>query len=184
MAINQIFSTASSLPMFSVSHGHTYHKPVQKSVQTAARNQSVADKEATLIPTAHAVTEGNGQTNGDPQDATDTGARTLHDALSLSMRYGKEYMDEMPLMGEPGSFRFAKAKETGVTTSRLNPQTSNQANLSKVGTPVPASRAASPPALQTDLPDTVTKKSTAKSPRGDNPMKPKRKKSKAVIQTP
>lgn len=35
-------------------------------------------------------------------------ARNIEDAMNLVERYGDEYMEDMPLVGEPGSFIFSK----------------------------------------------------------------------------
>ena len=37
--------------------------------------------------------------------------QTLAESYHLSQVYGNEYMDENPLVGEPGSFRITKTKE-------------------------------------------------------------------------
>lgn len=39
------------------------------------------------------------------------GLQMLAESYNLSMRYGSEYMDENPLVGEPGSFILTKSRE-------------------------------------------------------------------------
>lgn len=39
--------------------------------------------------------------------------RTLAESFNLFVRYENEYMDESPLVGEPGSFIMSKSTETG-----------------------------------------------------------------------
>lgn len=38
--------------------------------------------------------------------------KLLAESFSLSSRYGSEYMDENPLVGEPGSFILSKSRDT------------------------------------------------------------------------
>lgn len=181
--MNDVFSTAAKLPVFTASHGHTYHKPLQKSIPSSgtALQQS---KENTPMPEARPPTAERGVPSTDKKAAPkDSSARTLYDALQMTMRYGKEYMDDMPLMGEPGNFRFTKQKDPATTATQLRAQTAAQSVTSKPGTPVPPSRVVSPPpAIQTDVPIVQSKKSSAKSPGTGDPMKPKRRKSKAANQ--
>jgi mediator of RNA polymerase II transcription subunit 6 len=46
---------------------------------------------------------------------------TLEEALRLLARYGDEYMDEHPLVGEPGSFILSKSSDA--SSSRQIPKT-------------------------------------------------------------
>ena len=39
-------------------------------------------------------------------------SHTLLQALNLTMEYGKEYSNQVPLTGEPGNFRFSKKTES------------------------------------------------------------------------
>lgn len=179
--MDSVFSTASSLPVFTASHGHTYYKPIQK-ISSTAGAASQQSKENTPMP---AVDKGTSAA-AEKKLPVDSSAKTLYDALQMTMRYGKEYMDDMPLVGEPGSFRFTKVKDSGnaATIGQLRAPPA-QVSPSKVGTPAPQSRAASPPpAIQTDVPRVSSKKSSAKSPGSADPMKPKRRKSKAANPSP
>ena len=58
-----------------------------------------------------ASTEKPTSTPAQPQADGDTGARTVWDALRMTLQYGKEYADDISLAGEPGNFRFSKNKE-------------------------------------------------------------------------
>lgn len=182
--MKNVFSTASTLPVFTASHGHTYHKPLQKSAQPAT-SALQPSKENTPMPDTRPPTVEKAVISNDKKNSTDSGGRTLYDALQMTMRYGKEYMDDMPLMGEPGNFRFTKQKDPATAPGQLKPQNNVPATGSKVGTPVPSSRVASlPPAIQTDVPPVQSKKSSAKSPGSGDPMKPRRRKSKAANLSP
>lgn len=67
-------------------------------------------------------------------------SQALKEAFNLSMAYRNEYMDEQPLVGEPGNFMLAKMDATqNLTKAAENgPSTEDRA--------IPA-----PPPLQTDL---------------------------------
>ena len=41
----------------------------------------------------------------------------LEDSFKLATRFGHEYMDEIPLVGEPGAFVFSKATEVAIPPS-------------------------------------------------------------------
>jgi mediator of RNA polymerase II transcription subunit 6 len=59
--------------------------------------------------------------------------RTLAESLNLFLRYGDEYMDESPLVGEPGSFIMSKANDVDRTaTAKQAPNTIP----TKMGTPL------------------------------------------------
>jgi mediator of RNA polymerase II transcription subunit 6 len=46
--------------------------------------------------------------------------RNLTEALALLSRYGDEFMDETPLVGEPGSFIFSKASDAPLSTRQVS----------------------------------------------------------------
>jgi hypothetical protein len=82
------------------------------------------------------------------------------------MQYGKEYSDEMTLVGEPGNFRFSKTKETLPATTQTKFGT--QPAASQVGTPAPSSsRAGSVGAGFGSAPATIAK--TVKAVDGGTP---------------
>lgn len=131
--------TASSLPSFTPSHGHTYLPPAPKQAETAAQAgvQSQQSKEDTPMPDAEAQAKGplvGGQSSTGTmiQDA-----RTLAESFGLVSRYGDEYMDETPLVGEPGSFILSRSGDTDRTTgTKQAPATGNVAHPpTRTGTP-------------------------------------------------
>lgn len=100
----------------------------------------------------------------------------LAESYSLSLRYGNEYMDENPLVGEPGSFIMSKTREP-VLPSSLKIQTSipmkpTESAETKTPTPFASGRKGS--------------KGTEKSPisPGTKDKKPKRKSKAAGTTTP
>lgn len=190
-----MLSAAAPLPVFAPSFGHTYFPPVQKTAQqTAQSGLSQQNIENTPAPGSH--TDATQKATAKPAtsdahqvpDVQDT--RTLREAIDLSLRYGKEYMNEMPLVGEPGNFRLStKTKDslappTDAVSTTQPPLSSQQA--SRKGTPAASSPPPPPPPIQTDVPSAVSRKS-AKSADSKSPAtpggsaKPKRRKSKAAI---
>jgi mediator of RNA polymerase II transcription subunit 6 len=100
---------------------------------------------------------------------------SLEESFSMSLRYGNEYMDENPLVGEPGAFILS--------STHAHAQAQNQAAQNKAAQP--AARGASAPTVQT-----ISTSPTRKGSRGGGekspisptiPGKPKRRKSKAAI---
>lgn len=59
--------------------------------------------------------------------------RSLAEAFSLLSRYGDEYMDETPLVGEPGSFILSKSGDATTATAAAKTGPSNAPT--RTGTP-------------------------------------------------
>lgn len=171
-SLTQLFSTASGLPKFTPSAGHTYFPPAPKGLASAAQSQvTQTSKENTPMP--------GGQESTKPplitKPTTDSeyqGLQLLAESYALSSHYGKEYMDENPLVGEPGSFILSKSREAGPAV------------------PQPQTRAPAPPKLATssDVKPAVVPSPVKKSAKGaeKSPISPgtkekkQRRKSKAA----
>lgn len=123
-------------------------------------------------------------------DVQDT--RTLIEAMNLSLRYGTEYMNELPLVGEPGTFHLSKTRDAlaapppppsanaSQATQPLSSRQASEAAASKKPTPAP-SPPAPPPPIQTDVPPAASRKSAKGTPATPgSSTKPKRRKSKAA----
>ena len=68
--------------------------------------------------------------------------------MNLLARYGDVYMDENPLVGEPGAFIFTKNPATGPANAERGPPTAGparQPGKSTMGTPTPS--VAPPPSV-------------------------------------
>lgn len=124
---------------------------------------------------------------------SDTGLQGVHMlaySYNLSDRYANEYMDENPIVGEPGSFKLSKSHNSSLATSMTTSKTSSQAQeVSKPlsqssGVATPAKSAVPTPQLKTeDLPAPVRKgtKGSEKSPTTPGTKEKKsRRKSKAA----
>ncbi|OJD17544.1 hypothetical protein AJ78_02357 [Emergomyces pasteurianus Ep9510] len=182
-SLTKALSVASPLPIFSPSYGHTYMPPVPKSLDASrpgvqqSGQQSIAD---TPIPdTSSQSKNGSGPlptatqqtsapTTAFPLTSSSTtmqDSRSLVEAFNLLSRYGDEFMDDAPLLGEPGSFIIGKTTTeplvVGTRQSTNNkaskaptpaPSAGMLAGMSKPGTPAAsaAGTTAAPPAIKTD----------------------------------
>ncbi|KAI9788543.1 MAG: Mediator of RNA polymerase II transcription subunit 6 [Candelina submexicana] len=184
-SLTQFLSTASHLPLFTPSIGHTYAPPPSKPLTSALNTQqsSQASKGSSPLPETPSQSQTTTtRSTKPPLTSTSTSAtdfqeaRSLAESLSLTLRYGSEYMDENPLVGEPGAFHLS--------STHAHVQAQNQAQ-NKV--PTGAKTSAPPTPLQKPLqvpaPAQARKgsKGGEKSPTtpGGAP-KPKRRKSKAL----
>ena len=114
----------------------------------------------------------------------------LEYSYHLFNEYGNEYMDENPIVGEPGAFKFSKSHNvslaTSMTTSKNSSQAQEASKPSSQATEVatPAKSAVPTPQLKTeDLPAPVRKatKGSDKSPTTPGVKEKKsRRKSKAA----
>lgn len=127
-----MLKTASSLPTFTPSHGHTYLPPAPKP-EKEAQTQS---KEDTPMPDAEAQSKGPaGSTAQNNTGAMVQDARNLAESFNLLSRYGDEYMDENPLVGEPGSFILSRSGDVDRGPAAKPPSTSVANPPTRTGTP-------------------------------------------------
>lgn len=125
--------------------------------------QSQQSKENTPLPDADAAGKaslvGSSQVVGTGSSLQDT--RTLAESFNLLRRYGEEFMDEHPLVGEPGSFILSRVNDTDRTSAAKPP-----APAAKVGTPQ----------VRVDTPGKVSEKGA--TPSGSEESKMRKKKTK------
>ncbi|KIW51759.1 hypothetical protein PV05_10445 [Exophiala xenobiotica] len=175
-ALEKVFAAPAEMSYFSVSHGHTYHKPVQKSTSQALAGAAQQSKESTPMPGTQSSTAEKNNTTQSPGN-NENGSRTVWDALHMTLQYGKEYADNISLVGEPGNFRFSKNKEAAASQAKgqLQPLGTATPNQSRAVSMVPAvaSPAAGPgkaPKMgekNFSMPDGATKVKRRKSKAGD-----------------
>ena len=179
-ALTKVFQSAFKIPIHNPALGRVYALPSAK--QSAgggsAPNTVQNSKEATPMPETQPLSflqANEGPEDGSTLPSEKQQAALLAETLSNSIRYGREYMDEHPLMGEPGSFIVQKSKDLQVPIGKENV-------AEKRSIPIP-------PPLKTDIRTEVEKKGKETSLTGGDksPLSPvgggkKRKKSK--IQTP
>ncbi|KAI9832548.1 MAG: hypothetical protein M1819_004338 [Sarea resinae] len=169
-SLTKFLANASSLPLFSPSTGHTYISPPPKPLTSAPTSQiSQMSKENTPLPEPQGASRNIKSTSSGTSYEVQE-ARALEQSLNLSLQYANEYMDENPLVGEPGSFILS--------SSRVPPQAQAQNKAAA------AVKASSPPTPQPkNLPSPTAgrkgSKGGEKSPIAA-PKQPKRRKSKAA----
>ncbi|KAI9831961.1 MAG: hypothetical protein M1826_002689 [Phylliscum demangeonii] len=113
-SLTNYLATASALPLFSPSLGNTYMRPIPKALTAASNSHSVqASKESTPLPEPAGASATKSSSAGNAMMQTSLSGESLHEvrslaeSFSLTLRYMDEYMDENPLLGEPGSFIFS-----------------------------------------------------------------------------
>lgn len=181
-SLNDLLATAAPLPLYSAAYGHTYLTPSQKASnpkQTGLSQQSREDTPMPDVQSTSATQPMKSASNHDYSEYEDT--QMFLEALNLSSRYGKEYMDDAPLVGEPGNFRTSKARDTAAPPKET-PATDRQPPAqSKEKSPAPSP----PPPIQTDVPQVVGKKSAKGGDRSPTTPggreKPKRRKSRPAV---
>jgi len=138
MTLDKMANTASNLPVFSASDGHSYFRQGQKSTTTIAAAEEMQSKAGTPMP------EVRGSTGQEPEVTIAeaekrSDERILRAALSMTMQYGEQYYDDAPLIGEPGNFRLATAKDPvrNLKVAELGVPIRSTA-VSKANTPAPS----------------------------------------------
>ncbi|KAL4738691.1 mediator of RNA polymerase II transcription subunit 6 [Aspergillus similis] len=137
-SLTSLLKTASKLPKFTPSHGHTYLPPAPKSTDVSQPGaQSQTSKENTPMPDVDATNKSQsftGSHNSTGPSVHDM--RSLAESFSLVARYGDEFMDESPLIGEPGSFILSRAGDAdrGAAPKQTQPPSTNVGG--RVGTPL------------------------------------------------
>lgn len=177
--------TASTLPTFTPAYGHTYmpHTRATDTTAAAAQQTSQQSKETTPIPevsdsqAAGKAGLGVSTTSSSYQDT-----RSLAEAINLLTRYGDEYMDENPLVGEPGSFILSRnGGETDRAAGPAKPASNKITGATTTGTSTPSGGPpgrVSTPQVRVETPGKASDKSS--TPPSSAEHKGKRKKSKAV----
>jgi len=166
--MNNFFSAAAALPTFSPALGHTYAQAetAKKALESQTGQNS---KENTPLP--------DSQWSKKSQQTTYSNAylenRLLEETLNITWRYGDEYMDEIPITGQPGEFLLSSTGRK--ERERLLAPAAIEGPLSS------STAKPTPPTIKTDVPAVKGSKS-AKSPR--TPGMPKRRKSKSGAATP
>ena len=178
-----MLSTASALPIFTPALGYTYTPPVPKSISATTSLQATQTSiESTPMPESQvSLRSTKAPSVSDKEPVSDLrGTALLAQSLHLSSLYSGEYMDENPLIGEPGSFILQKAREAPS-------QTQSQSTIkSTPSIPMKASAPPTPAPLKTDIPLETKKalKAGEKTPITPGTREKKRKKSKVATTTP
>ncbi|KAE8446631.1 hypothetical protein EG329_011824 [Mollisiaceae sp. DMI_Dod_QoI] len=168
-SLNKFISSAAALPDFSPALGHIYMPPSNGNRKTNESQLGQVSKENTPLPDSLQTTKKPLiQSNSSNYLTT----RVLEDALNISLKYGDEYMDEIPITGQPGEFHL---KSTGrKDASKLMVPAPGK------GLQMPGKAPPAPPSLKTDIPSERKGSRSEKSPKTPGMPKPKRRKSKAL----
>lgn len=169
LSVDKVLKTACELPIFSASHGHTYFRPGQKATAVTATSTQASRIGTPAPETGTQLTQ-----ELDPVQETEpqSNEQTLREALKMTMDHGQTFYDDAPLVGEPGSFRFASVRNPVQSLKAGDVGGTGSVVPSKASTPMPSqnikpgSVPTSPGAVE-KIPETVVQ---AKP-------KPKRKKS-------
>ncbi|KAL8951151.1 MAG: hypothetical protein Q9222_002858 [Ikaeria aurantiellina] len=148
-SLNKAIASASGLPTFTPALGHTYPKIIPKVATSATSTQmSQTSKESTPMPGTQETTSSKSSlASTAARNCGSDSSRLLEESLNLSLRYGHEYMDENPLVGEPGAFIITKTRDVQQPSSQPKPKPATSAI--KVPTPQ----------VKTDLPEARSKDS-------------------------
>ncbi|KAL6719711.1 Mediator of RNA polymerase II transcription subunit 6 [Lecanora helva] len=191
-SLTKLLSKASSLPTFTPATGYNYLPTTSKNqgLQSAQNSKEGTPMPgvATPLPTTQETTSSKSTSfSGSKGDIDVQGVQMLVDSYGLSLRYGNEYMDENPIVGEPGSFRLAKSQDSNLTSSISTNKSSQQSFKGPTPASTPAPTKEVPPPLKTDNIDNDAKKPTKgaeKSPTtpgvGGKKDKKERRKSKVA----
>lgn len=197
LALNKLLATASTLPLYTPALGHRYLLPSSKSRDPQLPNHSIQQsRENTPLPDLPPPTE---PTTNKPATGTTTAAaptttsatastQALYESFGQFLRYKDEYMDENPLLGEPGAFVFSSSKQQLLAQQELAAKKSEQAatalrlqtEIKRTDTPQPQLSVPPTPQPKTEsLPVGKVAKAEKKLGGAGGVPKPKRRKSKA-----
>jgi len=189
-SLSKFFDKAASLPTYTPTTGHTYLPPTTKPTVAGSTTASPArSREGSVAPGVGTQSLRSGsiapdsQSGAQSQTASAQHARLLLQSLQMSIQFGEEYMDENPLIGEPGSFRFTTStrdvkkrkqdEEAAATRAREQKENASRAVSPKV------EKAPSPP------PPVFTEaKAAVKSEKERMSEKKRRRKSRPNAQSP
>ncbi|KAL9100982.1 MAG: hypothetical protein Q9163_003704 [Psora crenata] len=190
-SLNKFLSTASTLSDFTPALGHAYLPPTSKHITFNSNlHNSQTSKESiplgvggTPVPdTQDTATTKSSSTPKLVGDDDYQDLRMLAESWDLSIRYGNDYMDENPIVGEPGSFKLSKARDLALSSSMSSTASTLQPFKAK-------KEKVSAPSIKIELPTEKEKKGThdtAKSPAtlGTRDKKGRRKSKAAGVPTP
>lgn len=173
-SLNKFISAAAALPEFSPALGHVYTQPpTGNRLKNGESQLSQGSKENTPLP--ESLQGPKKPLSSAPTTGTEyLDNRLLEETINISLKYGDEYMDEIPITGAPGEFHLSstgrKDKDKLMVPVITNRPTPVQ---SKPATPAP-------PPLKTEIPPEGKNSKAEKSPKTPGMPKPKRRKSKGL----
>lgn len=165
-SLDEMLERGKGLDRFAPTTGHTYLPPTtaKPGGTTSTAGSPSRSRETSVAPggaaDAQSMRSGSvvpDQANADLKAGEDfLSTRLLADALTISLTYGDEYMDENPLLGEPGNFRFTsstaavKKRKADEEAAALAAQKAKEAAASRTATPK-APKAPTPPPVFSEV---------------------------------
>jgi mediator of RNA polymerase II transcription subunit 6 len=209
--LNDFYKEAADMQYFTPATGYSYLPPVQKPTTTSGALDSARQSRAgTPLPESQSQSQARSSAKSavsEQQQGTADLTSLEDDAMLMqsfqaTIKYGDEFMDENPLIGEPGNFQFRSTQsqvqsQQAKAASQASAQASQQQSQDKAPPNSKAPSAVStpqPPPLKTD-PTTLAQRkgskvmspasasASASAAQSANPFKSQkaaRKKSKAV----
>ncbi len=162
--MRKFFTITSAIPNFSPASGWTYTPPQTKSLKSSESQVAQPSKENTPLPD---YLQGAKKSLQSTNSSTFRDNVLLDETLNITWRYGDEYMDEIPITGEPGAFHLS-------STGRKEKERLLAPPVAK-GPLAPPTKS-TPLTLKTDITPTRKGSESRKSPRTPGVLK--RRKSK------
>ncbi|KAF3403708.1 Mediator of RNA polymerase II transcription subunit 6 [Penicillium rolfsii] len=178
-SLSRLLKTASTLPTFTPSTGHTYLPPTARTTEPS-REASQQSKEDTPMPDATQSSAGETQSTGraglgiSTTSSTFKDTRNLAEAFHLFTKYGDEFMDEHPLTGEPGSFILSRVGENERSTGAAGKPASKATLGTGMNTPSGLRGRSATPQVRIDTPGKASEKSSSPPTPGENKGKKKK----------
>jgi mediator of RNA polymerase II transcription subunit 6 len=151
--LSKFYETAAEMQHYAPPQGHSYYPPVSKlSAQTGVKSTQTS-RANSPVPEPASQTHALSQASAAKEASQGNDDRAIWDSFNLSMQFGSEYMDENPLVGEPGSFVLSstgrniqdkRAKEAVVEAAREKAETNSTRGTSIVATPAAPARVVQP----------------------------------------
>ena len=168
-------TVASGLPSFSPALGNTYIAPPTSRPKASESQQAQASRESSVVAGGLS----------DPKKASSNSAAydnaLLNDSLQKSLYFDDEYMDDLPITGEPGNFHLATKSRVDKEKEKERRTLLTQAPVTKGPLAAPAKPIAVPPTIRTDVQTLKKGDKGGKTPTSaGGPPKPKRKKTKTL----
>ncbi|KAK4990302.1 Mediator of RNA polymerase II transcription subunit 6 [Elasticomyces elasticus] len=122
-SLSKFLSKASTLPLYTPATGYTYFPPMTPSQHRTSSFQPSQSEEASLEPSLAADSQPPDTVSQNssvmPSSRPDLVAKesndpydehALFESFNMMLRYGDEFTDENPLVGEPGKFIFSSTQ--------------------------------------------------------------------------
>ena len=192
-SLSKFFDTAANLPTFSPASGYSYlphaapGKPTTTSASGSASASPARSREGSVVPGAETQSLRSGSLLPESQQGANSNtqdSRLLARSFQTYLEFGDEYMDENPLIGEPGNFSFMHS--AAAVKKRRADEEAAAAAAAKAKEQQAASRVATPGTKTEQKPPSPPAVMTAeakggKDRRGSKMEKIKRKKSRPSV---